>query len=348
MSEFKCPQCGAILQYEPGTTHIQCPYCKHENPIEQKQTLVGEEDYEHFISEQNTQEATREVNLVQCAGCGAKMEMKPNLTSDLCPFCNTSIILKASEITRQIKPRYLLPFKIKNQAAQESFRNWINHLWFAPNALKKQAREDKGMNGLYLPFWTYDCNSSSQYTGERGEDYWVTEGSGNSKRQTRRTRWHSISGNLDKAFDDVLLSASTSLPAKYINNLQPWDMDQLVEYDENYLSGFRAESYQIDVESGFKMARQIIDTEIRQDIARQIGGDHQRIQTLDTQISAISFKHILLPVWLNAYRFKNKVYRFMVNARTAEVQGERPWSVIKISLLILVILIVLGVVFLSQ
>jgi len=269
------------------------------------------------------------------------MEMKPNLTSDRCPFCGTSLIVKEAEMTRLIKPRYLLPFKIKDKEAQNAFRNWISHLWFAPNALKHQARENKGMTGIYLPFWTYDCQTSSEYTGQRGEDYWVTEGSGNNKRQTRHTRWHSVQGHLDQAFDDILLSASQSLPSDYINRLQPWDLHQLVEYSEDYLTGFRTESYQIDVENGFNTARQIIDSEIRQAIGRQIGGDHQRISTLDTQIRDITFKHILLPVWLNAYKFKSKTYRFMVNARTGSVQGERPWSVIKITLLILVVVIVL-------
>ncbi|MBV9774716.1 MAG: hypothetical protein JO040_12240, partial [Gemmatimonadetes bacterium] len=77
-----------------------------------------------------------------------------------------------------------------------------------------------------------------------------------------------------------------------------------------------------------------------------IGGDEQRIHSTDTRYDDVTFKHILLPVWISAYRYREKVYRRLVNARTGEVQGERPWSWIKIALLVLFVaaLVIVGVV----
>jgi hypothetical protein len=105
-------------------------------------------------------------------------------------------------------------------------------------------------------------------------------------------------------------------------------------FNEKYLSGFITESYQIDLKTGFEKAKVRMDGVIRDSIRRDIGGDEQQILTLNNDYNEIKFKHILLPVWLSAYRYNDKVYRFMINARTGEVQGERPYSTIKILLLV--------------
>jgi len=83
---------------------------------------------------------------------------------------------------------------------------------------------------------------------------------------------------------------------------------------------------------------------IRNTVRRDIGGDHQQIDTVSTQYSNITFKHILLPLWLSAYRYHDRTYRFMVNARTGEVRGERPYSFWKVTLFISAILSVIAMI----
>ena len=67
-----------------------------------------------------------------------------------------------------------------------------------------------------------------------------------------------------------------------------------------------------------------------------------RSLSFSTSYDAIKFKHILLPIWISAYIYKDKVYRFMINGQTGEVDGESPISIIKVMLLILVIVVVIG------
>jgi hypothetical protein len=231
----------------------------------------------------------------------------------------------------------LLPFYITREQAKAAFREWIASLWFAPSALKQLA-EAEGASGIYMPAWTYDCNTTSRYTGQRGDDYWDTETyteTENGKtvtktRQVRKTRWSYVSGQVSNAFDDLLVRASNSLPVKYFDALQPWDLKNLVGYHDEYLAGFVCESYQIDLREGFELAKKIMEGPIEQTICSDIGGDHQRISSVATQYYDIMFKHLLLPLWLSAYAYGEKSYRFMVNARTGEVQGERPYSFWKI------------------
>jgi hypothetical protein len=201
-----------------------------------------------------------------------------------------------------------------------------------------------------VPYWTYDANTISAYSGERGEDYHVTESyttRENGKtvtrtRQVKKTRWHRVSGTVTNAFDDVLVLASRSLPAACTTRLEPWDLENLAPFQPEYLAGFRTESYQVGLEEGMEQAKTIMDAAIRTAICRDIGGDHQRVHDVDTQYNDLTFKHVLLPLWLSVYRYGEKPYRFVVNARTGEVQGERPWSWVKITLAVLGALAVIG------
>lgn len=145
-------------------------------------------------------------------------------------------------------------------------------------------------------------------------------------RREPKIRWTPVRGHVRRFFDDVLVGASKSLPRKILDALQPWDLEQLVPYDENYLSGFRSEYYQVDLDEGFDHARQVMDSVIYRDITLDIGGDHQRIHQVRTLHSGTTYKHCLLPVWSAAFRYRNKSYRFVINGRTGEVQGERPYS----------------------
>nr|HPQ94909.1 primosomal protein N' (replication factor Y) - superfamily II helicase [Thiolinea sp.] len=139
-------------------------------------------------------------------------------------------------------------------------------------------------------------------------------------------------------FDDVLVGATRALPRTILDSIRPWDLENLVAYDQAYLSGFQSEIYQVDLDEGFQQARQIMDQAIRQAVMRDIGGDQQQITALDTRYSGSTFKHILLPVWSAAFRYQDKTYRFVINGRNGQTQGERPYSPIKIALSVLLVL----------
>jgi hypothetical protein len=145
--------------------------------------------------------------------------------------------------------------------------------------------------------------------------------------RVRRIRWSRVSGRVARFFDDVLVLASRSLPKRFTDALEPWALGALTEYRPDYLSGFRAEGYTVDLDDGLAEARAIMDARILQRHPPR----HRRRRTagrtqVETQVSDVTFKHVLLPVWLAAYRYRGKPYRFVVNGQTGKVQGERPWS----------------------
>lgn len=340
---FPCRQCGAILAYEPGTEVLRCQYCGFENPIEPSTGVVSENCFRTTLVELDERAPMEEVTTVKCDACAAEITRPPSITSLVCPYCNSNIVAQPTCHTI-IRPGGLLPFRVTRTEGTAHFRKWITSRWFAPNKVRQQSIIDEALSGIYVPYWTYDAETVTKYTGKKGVYYYVTVGTGNNRRTERRTRWYPAWGTVRNSFDDILILASRSLPRKHTEQLEPWDLHAVVEYRNEFLSGFRAETYQIDLRQGFGEAQKKMEPVIRETVRRDIGGDTQIITSMDVEYHDVTFKHLLLPVWISAYRYNNKVYRFLVNGRTGEVQGERPYSWVKISFAVLLGLIALAVI----
>lgn len=345
-AETKCRECGALLHYSPGTTSLNCQYCGADNHFEVKHEPVEEIDFERFVSEfMAKSDSMQTISTVHCDSCGSTTTFNPNIVSDSCSFCGSHLAVKEGS-TKVIKPKSLLPFTVDKNKGFEEFKKWVHSRWFAPSDLKKYLRQTEKLAGVYIPYWTYDADTDSQYTGMRGinrtESYTSYEG-GKAVTKTRTTTdWYPCSGYVDRHFDDVLVLASTSLPKPYTEALEPWDLTNLTAFDDKFLSGFKAESYAVDLVKGYDDAKAKMDVVIRQDVCSHIGGHQQRILTLHTTHSDVTFKHILLPIWISAFNYRGKIYRFMINGRTGEVQGERPYSFWKIFFFVLICLAVVA------
>jgi DNA-directed RNA polymerase subunit RPC12/RpoP len=354
-----CPNCGADLVYDPEQGALACPYCGTRVAIAVAETRVDERPYEEYLRPRESQlvviaEGALEVT---CQRCGATVEFTPPEVAGECQFCGSTIVAQPKAADPIVGPEGVLPFAITPQQATAAVKRWLAGLWFAPNALKRLARHES-VGGVYLPFWTYDADTVSDYVGERGEHYYETETYTETDargervtrtRQVRRTRWYSASGRVSRHFDDVLVAATTSLPRARLHALEPWDLAQLRPYEPAYLAGFKAQRYQVGLPDGFEVAKQVMASVIEQDARRDIGGDEQRVHRVDTLYSQITFKHLLLPVYVGAYRFKETSYQVVVNARTGKVQGDRPYSAWKIAFLVaFILLVVLAVVLARQ
>jgi uncharacterized CHY-type Zn-finger protein len=345
MESVTCPNCGASLSYKPGTASLVCEYCGSFFEIKTGNASPADAQKENDLSVAlasgwQAAQAQTQTFVVKCPACGAQMALEKNMFSSECAFCGSPITVQP-DLHAVASPQAVLPFKLDKNTATASFSTWLRKLWFAPNDLKKAASGDR-FNGVYLPFWTFDADTWTAYRGERGDHY--TETRRNSKGETERvtrTRWSSVSGRVGRLFNDILVTASRALPDKYLNSLEPWDLDNLVPYDHRYLSGFKAEVSQVDIASGFEGAKNVMAFTIEQDIHRDIGGDEQRVSDMRTQYDRTTYKYILLPVWLSVFRYSDKIYRFVINARTGEVHGERPYSPIKIALAVLAALIII-------
>jgi hypothetical protein len=324
-----------------------CDHCGNTGPIEGTGATpvkaIAELDYRAALDAELPQSEIEETRVSRCPNCAAQIEFDGDIHATECPFCATPVVTDTGP-HRHIKPRGVLPFALTEIQARGAMTDWLGSLWFAPGGLQDYARKGRSMQGIYVPYWTFDADTRSAYTGERGTVYYETRTvMRDGKRETvqvAKVRWNRARGKVARFFDDVLVLASTSLPKRFTDALEPWDLSEMEPYAPEFLAGFRAEGYAVSLEDGFVEARGYIDRIIARDIKYDIGGDRQRIHTVDTNISAITFKHVLLPVWLAAYKYRGETYRFVVNGRTGRVQGERPWSKGKIALAVLAGLVV--------
>ncbi len=350
-AETKCQNCGAILHYTPGTTLLTCEYCGTENPIESDEEPIEELDFEAFLADFLAGKGNTEtIRVIKCDACGSETAFNPHIVADACAFCGSPLQVKEAGTCEIIRPRSLLPFFLNHKQAFEAFQLWIKGLWFAPRDLKRFATQSEKLNGIYIPYWTFDADTFSEYSGMRGINYVVSQNyttveNGKSVTRTRnvtKIHWYPVSGQVSQHFDDVLVTGTRSLPRKHITKLEPWYLNELVPFDEKFLSGFRAESYQVDLRDSYEESKRVMDAEIRENVRRHIGGNHQRILTLQVNHNNVTFKHILLPVWVSAFRYRSKAYRFLVNGQNGKVSGERPYSFWKIFFFVLTLLIIIG------
>lgn len=353
-----CPGCGSQLVFNPSSAQLSCPYCNQTVAIQASQTLVLERDFDQWSNPDLAPQAalSGQAVEVECSGCHAQITFEPPEVAGNCPFCNTHITAQPHAASPIITPEGILPFKIDQKTARHRLSKWLKSRWFAPNGLKQLAQHEN-IQGVYIPFWTFDCQTQTRYSGERGTYYYVTRtrqvknDQGEMVSETyedRQTRWHNTSGQVQRFFDDCLVPAIESVAANHLEQLEPWGLNQLVAYDPKYLSGFRAQRYQVTLEQGFTRAKQSMGARISTDIEQDIGGDEQRISSQSTTYSDQTFKHLLLPVWMATYRFRNRPYQVLVNGETGEVVGDRPYSITKIALTVgaavIAVVAVLGIV----
>lgn len=343
---FPCETCGSDLRFDPKSGLLTCDHCGNTDTIEGsgfRIPSIREVDLKAGLSADLPDAQMQETRVTICPNCAAQVDFEDTDHATECPFCATPVVVDTGT-HRHIKPHGVLPFAMTEDVARDALSAWLGRLWFAPSGLQQYARKGRRMDGIYVPYWTFDANTRSSYIGERGTVYYETQTvKRDGKRQQIRVakvRWNRAKGRVKRFFDDVLVLASTALPKQYTDALEPWDLSALEPYAPEYLAGFRAEAYSVPLDNGFDQARGYMDRVIQRDVKFDIGGDRQRVHDIQTEMADLTFKHVLLPVWLAAYKYRGKTFRFVVNGRTGRVQGERPYSALKIFIAVVIALII--------
>lgn len=346
---YPCLGCGADLQYHIGQAKLACEHCGAVREIlPDAGDVILEHDYRDALTRLAEQRRTRDAEAeagpqsagdgmaeIRCEACGADVVFEGRLTSTQCAFCGTPMQREAARVAESRVPvDGVLPFGIDRAEARAALARWVRSRWFAPSRFRREGIDGR-FSGVYLPFWTFDSHTVNDWSGRRGDHYHVTVGSGKNRRRVRRTRWRSVSGRFERFFDDVLVLACSREDESLVDRVNSWPLEGLMPYDQAYLSGFLARTYDVELDAGFESARQRMDEALRADVRRRIGGDEQQIHHLHTVHAPITYKHVLLPLWLLSYRWKQRTYRVVVNAVNGSVSGQRPWSWVKITCTVL-------------
>jgi Zn finger protein HypA/HybF involved in hydrogenase expression len=340
--KFACPACGAEAQWNPAKQALVCPFCGTESPATLQthgaDTIIVEHDLTaalRGIPDSKRGWQAEKVS-VQCRSCRAISVFNPERVGQRCEFCGSSELVPYEQVKDAFSPESLLPFTVSEARARDLIRAWYGRQWLAPNNLTKLALTDT-VRGIYLPYWTFDAKAHATWTAESGRYYYeVVNG-----RREQRVTWSPASGDLDHAFDDELVAASMGVAAPLLRGIEPFPTASLIPYDPGYLSGWTVERYQIDLVGAAARSREQMDGELRELCGSAVGGDTYRNLQVNAAYRDQTFKHILVPVWLLTYTYGSTVYQVAANGVTGRMAGRRPWSWIKIALLILVALILI-------
>jgi DNA-directed RNA polymerase subunit RPC12/RpoP len=346
--DFPCSNCGATLEFDPDRQRLACDHCGHHEAIAFGEgARVAERDLREMLqrlAQRRGEEgaSAKGVFEVRCDACGANVRFTGPLTATACAYCAAPIERAGVHDAKEgIAVDGVLPFRIEEPAARQNLGKWVKSRWFLPTRLAREGIAAR-FQGVYLPFFTFDALTANRFAGQRGTRHTMVVGSGKRRTVVVYYTWRPVTGAFERFFDDVLESAGSGLPDEQMSALEPWPMKGLQPYSPQFLSGFLARTWEVPLDRCFDAAKRRIAGEIESDVRRRIGGDAQRVHSIDTAWPALAYKHVLLPVWLAAYRFREKGYRVVVNAATGEVQGERPWSAWKIALFIVALLAAAG------
>lgn len=339
-TDKKCVDCGGTMDFDPETGKMSCPYCGRQEEIKiENENFVAEELDFSSVSDANNCDWGTQTKKVTCKSCGAQTVYSAEDIANVCPYCGSNQVME-EKVENIMAPGGVIPFSVSSQDASVRFKSWIGKKFFCPK-LAKESAKPKAFQGLYVPYWTFDAHTDSHYTGQYGKRRTVRR---NGKMVTE-TRWYSTSGYYQQSFDDILVCGASDQNQQLLAKMEPYDTRQVVAYKPEYMAGFIAESYTVKVKDAWENAKNKMAQVIRSGIARKIENENfaqdSRVAHVSTSYSNVTYKYLLLPVWISSFQYNGKVYHFVINGQTGRVAGKTPLSPVKIALTVAAVIIVI-------
>ena len=335
-TDKKCPNCGGTMDFYPATGKLRCPYCESEFDIDPENEIGLEQDLSSAINTGNAEWGTATKTII-CKSCGGESVYDANTLSSVCPYCGSNQVMETESDT--LAPGGVCTFKVTKEQASSKFRSWIGKKIFCPSAAKKNCMPD-AFKGVYVPLWTFDTYTVTEYTARYGIDRHYTDDDGNTR---TRTDWYRTSGTHREFVDDHPVLATDRYDTKMFSALLPFNTAQNKAYKPEFLAGFAAEKYSVGLKEGWRRAKETISKLLTDHIKYRIERENNadRVESLKTHMYYydIRYKYLLAPIWISSYKYKNKVYNMMVNGETGKTSGKYPVSALRIIALIAVILL---------
>ena len=332
---YPCAACGGELVFDITSQLLKCPSCGSTHPISAPTGPVVERDLDGALAQARQPAAAAAPNTVStkeivCQNCGGHTTFDGTLTATRCPYCATPIQRDdVHDAPTRLPVDGVVPFRVDHAAAKAAIESWINGRRFAPTEFKKYGQAGS-FQSVYLSYFSYDADTETTYTGQRGTRRTVTVGSEGNKRTETKTDWTHVSGEVAESFDDVPVFANDGFEADRIAQLEPWPTEEARQYSPEFVAGHLCRTYDRDVGACWADARGTMEAAIDSSIKRDIGGDEQRVDARQTTWRSTAYKHLLLPIWLLTVIYDGRPFQVYINGVTGEVVGSRPWSKAKI------------------
>ena len=308
---FPCQNCGAKLLYDATVQAMKCPYCGAQQAIVKQQGRPLLRPGREIPLEEGMRLAARglgtPVTQVNCKDCGATVNVTPGEQTAKCAFCGSQQVLAQEAVpARRFGPSRWSRSPSTRPLANKKFENSISGLWFRPTICGRWPGFRRW--GRVHPLLDLRCQCAIDWNAEAGYYYYETSTTATPTGTSRRAKSRERGGNRhrggDRYFDDTLICASKGLPPDLVAKFRSFDTKRLSPYKPEFLAGWRAEAYAIDLMPAWGTAQDEMCRVQQGRCAGDVPGDTHRNLFVQNHFSAVTFKHILLPIWIAAYRYK--------------------------------------------
>lgn len=326
---FTCPQCGAPTRYDVAAGGVACEHCGYTAPA--KAQVVGQRAARSEFTLETLGQAERgwgvTRQMLHCDSCGAELTLAEGAITATCPFCASNNVNVRAAAADVLRPRFLIPFKVEPRTTEASVRAWLARGWFHPSGLAGAAALDN-FTGTYLPYWTFAANIRAAWEAEVGYERQERYYDAGSKEWKTRTviDWRWERGEVTLGIDDLLVAGTTHASRVLLGRLQPFELHALVAYTPDFLAGWQAQAYDVPLttawEAGKAVMRERAKDSCYADIHRR--SHHVRNFGMTADFADETWRYILVPVYVAAYRYQEKTYQVLVNGQTGAVAGQKP------------------------
>jgi len=339
---FNCPQCGATTRFDVSAGGVSCEHCEYTRHLQSER--AGESAAEFEFTLDTLKKAERgwgmDRRVLHCDNCGADLIVSKVALTSTCLFCASNKVNVCVAPSEHLRPRFLVPFKIKSDTTRERAKEWLGKGWFHPGELSASSILES-FSGIYLSFWTFDARISSVWKAEVGHEHqerYYDHNDGEWKTRTK-IEWRWESGSVTISISDLIVPGNSHISRLILERLYPFHMSELVVYAPDYLAGWQAQGYDIILPDAWDEGKAIMRDNAKSACHDDISSSHVRNFSMTANFGDESWRYVLLPVYLAAYKFENKVYQLMVNGQTGTVAGQKPVAWWKIWLAITALLL---------
>ena len=327
LQEYKCPNCGGPITFNPGVQEMVCPYC--ETVINVEALSYMDENAEQTPAEQAAiwdysgsgwHEAEEQGLVVYtCNSCSGEIVGEQTLGATTCPFCGSPVVMTA-KFSGSLRPDLVIPFKLDKSYALASLDRHYTKKRLLPAVFRENNHLEE-VKGVYVPFWLYDANIDAhmEYRGTK-----VRSWSDSNYIYTETSHFQIIrDGNI--GFDAVPADGSQKVDDTLMESIEPFSMSDSVSFSNAYLAGFYANKYDLDAKQCSPRANERIRNTTASEFRKTVHGYASvRPVRANIHINCGGVRYALLPVWLLGSTWEGRSYLFAMNGQTGKFVGDLP------------------------
>lgn len=330
----RCPQCGASARFDVAKGTVGCPFCgwSDEGGAEVVGRGAASGEFTPEVLARGAEGFGVDRRELGCGACGAVIAVESGSLAATCPFCAShQVAIREHATVSGLRPTAILPFAVQSDACRTIAAEWLGQGWLHPDDLGRLARVD-GFVGIYVPYWTFSADTSSDWKAEVGTERSHTSTNEKGETETKTViSWQWKSGHVSLSLRDLLVPGTTRLSARLLSRIEDaFRLESLARYQPELLAGFQAQTYDVPLPDAWEAGRHRMREQAREACHAATGSSHVRSFSMTADLDDESWRHVLLPLWVSAYRYAGRTWVVVIDGSSGQVAGQKPvawWKV---------------------